>query len=84
MKIKRPSKKLNYRYLGPFYIKKLVGSRVVKIALPKTIRCHDVFYVSLLELYISNILKGREVTLPKPEIVDGEEEYEPERILTAK
>ena len=84
MKIKRPSKKLNYRYLGPFYIKKLVGSRVAKVALPKIIRCHDVFHVFLLEPYISNILKKREITLPEPEIVDREEEYELERILTAE
>jgi hypothetical protein len=84
MKTKRPSKKLNHRYLGPFHIKKLVGSRAVKVALPKTIRCHDVFHISLLEPYTSNTLKGREVTLPEPEIVDGEEEYEPERILAAE
>src|SRR3954454_16665804 len=84
IKTKRPSKKLNYYYLGAFHIRKLVGSRAVKVALPKTIRCHNVFYISLLEPYISNTLKGREVTLPEPEIVDSEEEYEPERILAAE
>src|SRR5262249_41153017 len=84
LKTKRPSKKLNHRYLGPYHVKKLVGPRAVKIALPKTMQCHNVFHVSLLEPYVPNTLKGREVALPEPEVVDGEEEYEPERIITAE
>ncbi len=40
---------------------------------------HDVFYVSLLEPYVSD---GRRAPEPPPPIeVDGEEEYELEEIL---
>ena len=84
MRTRRPSKKLNHRYLGPFPITKLIGSKAVQVGLPKTMHCHNVFHVSLLEPYKTNTFDGRKQRIPEPTIVDGEEEYEPEKILQAE
>src|SRR5437762_229994 len=81
IRTRRPSKKLNHRYLGLFPIIKLIETKTVRVGLLKTIHCHNVFHVSLLELYRSNIFDGRKRRLPEPVIVDGDEEYEPEKIL---
>src|SRR5438034_11598039 len=70
MRTRRPSKKLNHRYLEPFSITKLIGTKAVRVGLLKTMHCHNVFHVSLLELYRSNIFDGRKKRLPEPMIVD--------------
>ena len=84
MRTRRSFKKLNHRYLGPFSVIKLIGTKVVRVGLPKTIHCHNVFHVSLLEPYRSNTFDGRKKRLSESVIVDGDEEYEPEKILQAE
>jgi hypothetical protein len=47
---KRPSKKFDARYLGPFTVLKKVRKLAYKLKLPPSIdRVHPVFNVSLLE-----------------------------------
>ena len=81
MRTRRSFKKLNHRYLDPFPIIKLIEMNAVQIVLSKTIHCHNVFHVSLLEFYRSNTFDGRKERLPEPIIVDGDEKYEPKKIL---
>ena len=81
IRTRRPFKKLNHRYLEPFPITKLIGTKAVRVGLLKTIHCHNVFHVSLLESYRSNTFDGRKERLPELVIVDGDEEYEPKKIL---
>jgi len=45
---------------------------------------YNVFHVSLVELYKTNTFDGRKQRIPKLTIVDGEKEYEPEKILQAE
>lgn len=74
--------KLMPRYIGPLKIKKVVSSVAYELELPPTLRIHPVFHVSKLKLYRSDDRYEREqVTRPAPELVDGEQEYEVERIL---
>ena len=84
IRTRRPSKKLNHRYLGPFPITKLIEVKAVQVGLPKTIYCHNIFHVSLVEPYKTNIFDGRKQRIPELTIVDEEEEYEPEKILQAE
>ena len=46
---KRPSDKLDWKKIGPFKIKRKLGPVTFRLKLPKTIKIHLVFYISLLE-----------------------------------
>jgi hypothetical protein len=74
--------KLMPRYIGPLKIKKVVSSVAYELELPPTLRVHPVFHVSKLKLYRNDDRYEREqVMRPAPVLVDGEQEYEVERIL---
>ncbi len=79
----RPSKKLDKKFVGPFIVKERIGSWAYRVELPKTMtRLHDVFDVSLPELYQSD---GRSESVPPPDLQgEGEDEYEVEEILNSK
>src|SRR5437667_11620931 len=51
IKLARPSKKLDYRFAGPFRVLNLIGKQVYRLDIPKSWKqVHPVFHVSLLEL----------------------------------
>ena len=54
VKTTRPSKKLDYKKLGPFEIIKNVGTSSYKLDLPTSTKIHNTFYISLLEPYEDN------------------------------
>ena len=51
LKLKRLSKKLIARFIGPFSIAELVGKQAYRLYLPTSYRIYLVFYISLLEPY---------------------------------
>src|SRR5436305_8673029 len=55
IKTKRPSDKLDFKRLGPFRIRKVVGRLDYKLELPKRLQLYLVFYILLLELALSNV-----------------------------
>jgi hypothetical protein len=80
IKTKRPSNKLDYTKLGPYRIKEKLGPVTYRLEIPKGIRIHPVFYISLLE----KVPKG-----VKPGLVEINEEtqtpyYKINRILALK
>jgi hypothetical protein len=75
------SRKLLPRYIGPFKVAKCVGQVAYQLELPRNMKCHNVFHVSLLKTYTPSI---RHQTLPAPLVIDGEYEYEAEQVLTHK
>ena len=52
---KRPNDKLDFKKLGPFVISRKISENNYKLSLPKTIRIHFIFYISLLELALKSI-----------------------------
>ena len=52
---------------------------VYNLAIPPQWRVHDVFHVSLLKPYMAG--GGDGLAVPEPILVDGQEEWEVERIL---
>jgi hypothetical protein len=85
IKTTRPSKKLDYKQLGPFKIIEKIGTRAYKLELPQSMsRIHPVFHVLLLEPYIRNDIPGRIVEPPLPIEVDGQLEYEIEFIVDSR
>jgi len=70
--------------VGPFSILEMIGTHAARLKLLKTMKCYNVFHLSLLELYRANEIEGRSENQPEPIEVDGDEEYEVERILRAE
>jgi hypothetical protein len=74
------NRKLYPKFVGPFSITAKVNDVAYKLDLPSTMPIHNVFHVSLLKPYHP----GRTPPPPMPLVVEGELEYEVERILLHK
>lgn len=73
----RPSDKLDFKKLGPFPISKVISKTNYELSLPKGMRIHPVFHISLLEPAPKNTETQDSIEV----IPEQEEEYEVERIL---
>ena len=69
----RPSRKLMERYVGPYMIKEVVSSNIVKLQLPSLMRIHLVVNVSRIVRYKEQV-KGHKKEEGKPIEVEGVEE----------
>ena len=81
IRTKRPTKKLAPKFYGPFKITKKIGSHAYELELESRWRIHNVFHVSLLEPHHQNKFSLREQVRPEPEEIEGEKEYEVEKIV---
>ena len=66
---------------GPFTITKVLSPIVYQLQLPKTWKIHPVFHASLLMPYHENKVHGKNFPAPPPDLINGEEEYEIEKII---
>ena len=78
----RPSRKLDYKNAGPFKILESIGKYAFKLDLPKSMKIHPVFHVSLLSPVAQDALPGQ-ISGPVPplEVLNEEPEYEIERVV---
>ncbi|KAF8747242.1 hypothetical protein RHS01_11373 [Rhizoctonia solani] len=80
--LQRPNKKLDHKQYGPFPVIERVGSHAYCLALPETMKIHDVFHVSLLSAFKQDTEFDRTFTPPPPVITaEGEEEYKVDRFV---
>ena len=77
-----PSRKLAPKRHGPFEISQVLSSLTYRLKLPPTWKIHDVFHASLLSTYRETTIHGPNFIQPPPDIIDSEEEYEVDRIIT--
>ena len=78
IRMRKASKKLADKFLGPFKVMEAIGKNAYKLDLPKSYgRIHRTFHVALLEPYSRR--EGQEP--PEPIPVEGEDEWAVERIL---
>jgi hypothetical protein len=81
----RPMKKLSEKYFGPFEIIAQAGTLSFTLQLPNSMRAvHPVFHVSMLEPHTDNTIPNGLPPPPEPIDIDGEIEYEIDRILDSK
>jgi len=76
----RRTEKLTERFVGPYKIKKIISSNVVELELPSIVKIHPVVNVSRIQQYVEQV-EGQRKEQPAPVIIEGEEEWEVERIL---
>ena len=82
-----PSKKLDWKQLGPFKVLKRIGLQSYKLDLPSTMHyIYNVFHVSLLEPYKSSSLPPHSLPLPLPlaYVKDDHEYFEVEDVLDSR
>src|SRR5215472_9360424 len=84
----RPSKKLDWKCLGPFKVLKRIGLQAYQLELPITMRnIHDTFHVSLLEPYKTTSIPPHGIPPPPPPslyVKDDSEFYEIEAIFDSR
>ncbi|SOV06442.1 uncharacterized protein UDID_17465 [Ustilago sp. UG-2017a] len=79
-----PTKKLDYRRLGPFSVSEVISSHAYHLQLPPSMKIHNVFHVDRLEPYVANTIPNRVQPPPPPVEVESDMEYEVEQILDSK
>ena len=78
--IKRATKKLIEKFIGPYVVKKIVLENVVELELPASLRIHLVVNVRRIVKYREQV-EGQKKIPPPPIEIAGEKEYEVEEIL---
>jgi len=85
IRTRRPSQKLdNKRHDGPYKVKEKIGTHAYRLDLPNTMKIHNLFHVSLIDLAANNRLEGQIIPPPPPVEVEGEEEWEVQEVLDSK
>ena len=78
--MKRATKKLTEKFIGPYVVRKIVSENVVELELPVSLRIHLVVNVRRIVKYQEQV-EGQKKIPPPPIEVAGEKEYEVEEIL---
>jgi len=81
LKLPHQKAKLTLKRLGPFTITKEISPVAYQLALPANWRIHNVFHTLLLNPYHETTAHGPNFTCPPPDLIEGEEEFEVERII---
>src|SRR6266403_2249268 len=81
LKLPHQKAKLTPRRIGPFQIIQEISPVAYRLELPPNWRVHDMFHASLLTPYHETPAHGPNFTRLPPDLIDGEDEYEVERIV---
>ncbi|KAL1980244.1 hypothetical protein VTN96DRAFT_4419 [Rasamsonia emersonii] len=81
---RRPTKKLDSLWLGPYPIVQVVSPLVYKLELPSTMRMRPVFHTNLLRPAATDPLTGQRPENPGPVIVDNQVVYRVDEILDSR
>src|SRR5579863_4625274 len=76
-----PTAKLCPKRYGPFKITEIIGSTTYRLELLPQWRIHNAFHASLLLPYQETPEHGRNFEEPPPDLVEGQPEWEVEKIL---
>ena len=75
------NKKISMKQEGPFTIEEKLGPVTYWLKLLKTWKIHPTFHAILLSPYRETEVHGPNFIQPSPDLIEGEYEYEVERIL---
>src|ERR1700754_4681089 len=81
LRTNQPTTKLVPRRHGPFKVAQVMSAVNYRLELPTQWSIHPVFHTDLLTPYHETPTHGHNYQRPPPDLVDGEEEYEVEKVL---
>jgi hypothetical protein len=79
-----PAAKLAPKCHGPFPIIRVLSPITYELCLPVQWKLHPMFHVDLLTPYHETEFHGANYDKPPPDLINGEEEYEVERIVASR
>jgi len=79
----RRTEKLTERFVGPYKVKSIVLTNAIELELPSTVRIYLVVNVSRVRRYTSQV-EGQKKEMPQPMVIEGEEEWEVEKIMNKR
>ena len=79
----RRLEKLTEYFVGPYKVKGIISSNTIELELPKSIKIHSVVNMSTVQLYKLQVEEQKKIP-PKLVIIEGEEEFEIEKILNKR
>ena len=84
LKTHHPTAKLAPQCYGPFLVDKKLSSVTYRLKLPTTMKIHPVFHIDLLMRYQETDAYGPNYERPPPEIIEGEPEWEVEKVINSQ
>jgi len=78
--MKRATKKLTEKFIGPYVVRKIVSENAVELELPVSLRIHPVVNMRRIVKYREQVEEQKKIP-PPPVEVAGEKEYEVEEIF---
>ena len=84
LKTHHPTAKLASRRYSPFPIAKKLLPVTYRLTLPVAMKIHPVFHIDLLTKYQETNVHGPNYERPLPEIIEGEPEWEVEKIINSQ
>ena len=84
LRTNQPTAKLAPRRHGPFPVVQVMSPVNYRLKLPPQWSIHDVFHTDLLTPYRKTLTHGANYQRPPPDLVDGVEEFEVEKVLDSR
>ena len=77
---KRPSKKLDYKYLKLYKITKKISKNNYQLDLPPKVRIHPIFYISLLK----DVINVKLISTGRNNVKVNEKKYETKKVFDTR
>ena len=77
---KKPSKKLDYKYLGLYKIIKRILENNYQLDLPPKVRIYPIFYIFLFK----NVINVKPINIKRNNVKVNEKKYEIEKVLNIR
>ena len=78
--IKRPSKKLDYKYLELYKVIKRISKNNYQLDLPPKVRIHPIFHILLLE----NAINVNFISIKRNDVKVKKEKYKTEKVFNIR